>query len=369
MVAYNFRVSASNEAGGQAVDGRGKLHYYFGGPARSLTARAAATLDLEQTLLDQLVEMFRPALPQTLLTEFFVSLKTNPFVVLTGAEGAGKAALVEGFARSLVGRETNQFITISSGEWAQQTSQQRYFADIHERFGSLHFLEALQEAAAPGNLGKIYIVFLRGLQPDELHTYCSQLLRVEANGTKRLALPGVPLAQQPTLPPNIFIIATLHLSQFTAQLDDHVQRHATLIAFGPTARAPKQLPLPALPLPVGYQRVLLRAVVNHDQVAQDRLWALLSARELSTLQPSPQLWELLQQNGIGPDYRLDADMRRFIANSFDSAGHGLFDRENIIRNARIACDARFIQRILWRLEDPMLRQQLTAFLDDRYPMP
>jgi hypothetical protein len=124
-----------------------------------------------------------------------------------------------------------------------------------------------------------------------------------------------------------------------------------------------------LPLPVGYQRILLRSALHDQHVAQVQLTALFSPRELAMLEPSPQLWELLQQNGVGPVFRLDADMQRFIASSFDSAGRGLFDRSNTLRNARIACDARFIQRVLWRLEDPALLQQLAGFLEDRYSMP
>jgi hypothetical protein len=368
MLAYNFQISAGTEAGGWALEGRRKLHAYSSSSPRSTPARINASGGLEHMLLDHIADMFGQRLPRTLLSEFFVSLKTNPFVVLTGAEGTGKAALVEGFARAIVGDEINQFITIGSGHWAQQTSQHRYFADIHERFGSLHFLETLNEAAAPGNLGKVYVVFLKGLYSDELYTYCTQLLRVNADGSKRLALPGLPLAQQPLLPPNIFIVATLHLSQFTAQLDEQVQGTTNLIAFEPTIKAPAQLSQHQLPLPVGYQRILLRSAILDANSAQERLAELLGARELAALQPSPQLIELLQQNGVAPAYKLNADMYRFVANSFDNAGDGLFDRYSALRNARIACDARFIQRILWRLDNPELLHQLAGFLDDRYPI-
>lgn len=353
MIAYSFRAHG-NGAAGMANEGRWELAQHS--PAAAYAAarigyRAFQTCGGEQDLLARLHKRLGSSFPPTLVTSYYISLKTNPFVLLTGREGMGKAAFVSGFANALLGPDSGQFVTISSGSWVEQSGEHSYYRGMHERFGSLHFLETLQEAAAPENAGKVYLLLLRGLTIAELHHYFNELLRVGPGGVKRLDLPGIQTADQPILPPNIFITATLHLPRGTRP-DQHILRNAGLIDLDPDMGPPpgqeilNNGPRP----PVGFQRIMLSAVVHEPAVARARLEAILGRHELLRLGPSPDLTATLWRGGVLLTRQIVEGIVAFVANSFDGDGRGLFDRDNALRNAQIAYDAQLVQRALSRID-------------------
>lgn len=362
MIAYSFH-TAGNGAGGKANEGLGKLALARPAPASGPTYRAQLAPGGEQQLVAHLAASLGGSFPRSFLVAYYVSLKTNPFVVLTGREGAGKAALAAGFAAALVGAESGQFITIGSDRWARRGSQSDYYRDIHERFGASQFLETLQEAAAPENTGKVYLVLLKGLTLEELQLYVSKLLRVGPRGQRRLALPGVPPDEQPVVPPNCFITATLHTPIAGAPHTQTVLRHAGQIEFSPALHADAHVPaLP--PPPAGLQRMMLASLGHDPAAAHDRLTAILGRRVLRALGPSSEVARLLLQSGAPLGRELRDDTLAYVANSFDSYGQGLFDATDPAQNARLAYDAQLVQRVLWRVDDDnqALHRRLAALL-------
>ncbi len=351
MIAYSFHAGGKGAAGsarvGREQHGMCRPFLTGGGPAY----RAQQVGGGEQQLVAHLVESLGATFPRTLLVTYYVSLKTNPFVVLTGPEGAGKAALAAGFARAVLGAESGQFITIGSDSWTRHGSQSNYYRGIHERFGASQFLAALHEAAAPESAGKVFLILLKGLTFEELDGYVNRILHVDAHGERRLVLPGVPAAERPVVPPNCFITATLHLSRAATQFDQQVLRHAGQIEFSPDLHVDHTLPeLP--PPPVGLQRVML-AASNHDaRRARARLTELLGGRAVRTLAPSAAVAARLLAMGAPISRTLREDSLSYVANSFDSDGRGLFDPTNPQHNAQIAYDAQVLQRLLWRAEQP-----------------
>jgi hypothetical protein len=345
MIAYNFR-AGSKGATGQASAGQGKSVYT---PATAYAPiqhgyRIAQARAGERDLLDYVCNALGGAFPRPLITSYYVSLKTNPFVVLTGREGAGKAALASGFASALVGAQSEQFVTIGSGSWAQRSGQSSYYRSVHERFGSLHFLESLQDAASPANLGKLYLVLLRGLTLDELSHYFRDLLQIDAGGVRRLSMPGLAPGDGLTLPPNIFITATLHVPRVVSSNDHEVLRSAGQIAFDGATYDFGPLPTPPVP-PVGLQRIMLASASHNPADARERLASILGRRELRRLGPSAALLRRLPDGGL--IVRQLADMIiAYVSNSFDGAGHGLFDPDDARRNAQIAYDDQVTQRAL-----------------------
>jgi hypothetical protein len=350
MIAYNLH-AAGNGASSRATAGQGKsaLATFSSPLCEGPAYRARQAAGGEQQLIAHLGATLGAAFPQAFLAAYYVSLKTNPFVVLTGREGAGKAALAAGFAAAIVGTESGQFVTIGSDSWARRGSQSNYYRDIHERFGASQFLETLHEAALPESAGKLYLILLKGLNLEELDLYVNRLLHVGPDGERRLALPGIAIAEQPILPPNCFITATLHLSEAAPPLAQEVLRHAGQIAFSPALRAGASLPtLP--PPPVGLQRTIL-ASVRHDPVAAiARLTDILGRRGLRDLGPSPEVARQLLAGGAALSQSLRQHILAFVANSFDDEGRGLFAPTDPRRNAQIAYDAQLVQRLLWRVD-------------------
>jgi hypothetical protein len=306
---------------------------------------------------------------RALVVTYYVSLKTNPFVILTGAEGRGKTEFAQLFAETLVGRDSSQYALISGGAaWPSGTGEDSYYRTLLERFSSLRFLELLQEAATPGNVGKLYMVCFDALHPSELEYYFANLLHVTPEGEKRLNLPGFPLDRQPVVPPNVYITATVNGAENSYTLSRDVLRHAGLIEFrapaGPRAVVEQQRW--ELPPPVGYQRLWLRAALRDIGMARARLAEILGPERLGRLRSSPELAWLLWRGGVVLTTQTLQELTSYIANSFDEQGRGLFDPTDPWRNAHLAFDAQVVQRVLWRLrdsDDSELRRDLADYLD------
>src|SRR5262245_9567830 len=298
---------------------------------------------------------------RSLVVTYYVALKTNPFVVLTGAEGRGKTEFVQLFAEALVGRDSPQYALIpGSSVLPLGTDEPHYYRSLQERYSSLRFLELLRDAASPGNLGRLYLVCFDALHPSELDYYFASLLRVSPSGETQLNLPGFAYDRLPIVPPNVYITATVNIAEQNYTLSRDVLRHAGLIEFrAPTGPRPiaERLSWP-LPPPVGYQRLWLRAAARDVTVARARLAAILGANEFSWLRPSFGLAQLLWRAGevlLRPTLN---EVEIFVANSFDERGVGLFDPHDQQSNAQIAFDAQVVQRVLSRLrlsEDLELR--------------
>ncbi len=377
MISQHFRRSTGADAGGQANGGRGKLalvpNENAGPPLLRLSCRDIyGHTGSEQAMLARISESITTAgygFSQALVVTYYVSLKTNPFVILTGAAGQGKTEFVQRFAAALVGQSSSQYALIPGGvAWPSGTGEDRYYRSLQERFSSLRFLELLQEASSPGNAGKLYLVCFDALHPNELEYYFATLLRVTATGEKRLNLPGFPTDRQPLVPPNVYITATVDMTEQSYTLSRDVLRHAGLIEFraqpGPRPLG-EQRPWSAPP-PVGYQRLWLRASSHDITLARERLAAILGSDQLGRLRSSPDLARLLWRGGVVLTTQTLLELTAYIANSFDEDGRGLFDPHDPWRNARVAFDAQVVQRVLWRLrdsDDSDLRRDLAEYLD------
>ena len=377
MTIEYFQETAGAVAGGPADAGRGKLaltpHGFAGPPLLRLACRdGVGRAAGEREMLAQICDAITHAgygFPRALVVTYYVSLKTNPFVILTGAEGRGKTEFVRLFAEALLGRDSPQYALIAGGAMLPLSADEpHYYRSLQERFSSLRFLELLREAASSGNAGRLYLVCFDALHPSELDYYFASLLRVTAEGETRLNLPGFAHDRLPIVPPNVYITATVNVAEQSYSLSRDVLRHAGLIEFrAPTGRRPiAERWSWALPPPVGYQRLWLRAAARDLVAARARLATILGAREFSRLRPSFGLAQLLWRAGevlLRPALN---ELEMFVANSFDEHGCGLFDPHDPQSNAQIAFDAQVVQRVLWRLrlsDDLELRRDLAMYLD------
>jgi hypothetical protein len=375
-----FRRADGDAAGGEADAGLGKLalvpNEWIGNPLLRVACRDAHGPSVgEQELLAHILDVVEASgysFSRSLVVNYYVSLKTNPFVVLTGAEGRGKTELARLFAEALVGHDSPQYTLIpSAGAWPDGTGEDQYYRSLQEQFSSWRFLELLQEASDPGSAGKAYLVCFDALHPDELEYFFATLLQVGADGRKRLNLPGFPADRLPVVPPNVYITATVNTAGNQDNLARDVLRNAALIEFRAPARhpAPRVRDSGATPLrlpPVGYQRLWLRAALTDVAEAQARLVAILGPDFVSRLHSSTELQRLTWRVGFALMKQNLDELTIYIANSFDAAGRGLFDPNDAEQNARIAYDAQVVQRVLWRLrevDDADLRRDLAEYLD------
>ena len=104
----------------------------------------------EQHLLNHLLLAIKSSsypLSRALIVNYYVSLKTNPFVILTGAAGRARP-LASLFAEALVGAGVAQYALIPGAGVSPAAGQDRYFRSLQEQFCSWRFLDLLQEAAS-----------------------------------------------------------------------------------------------------------------------------------------------------------------------------------------------------------------------------
>jgi len=381
LIIQNFREAAADGVGGWANEGRGKLALVPDEHARHPLAHVVCRDAYgppagEQELLSHILSLTSAsgyAFSRSLIVNYYVSLKTNPFVILTGAEGRGKTEMARLFAEGLVGHERSQYTLIpSAGAWPGGTGEDHYYRSLQEQFSSWRFLDLLQEAADPSNAGKAYLVCFDALHPYELEYYFATLLQIAPEGSKRLNLPGFPVEQQPLVPPNVYITATVNAADPKDALSRNVLRHAGVIEFrapvwelvaGRSTGAHQQV---AAPPPVGYQRLWLGASVRDLAASRARLLAILGDDGVGRLGCSPELARLLWRGGVALTSHTLHELTIYIANSFDERGRGLFDPQDSLRNARIAFDAQVLQRVLWRLSeaaDGDLRRDMADYLD------
>ncbi len=321
----------------------------------------------EQELIQRMVALAHAAgLPfsRTLIVTCYVSLKTNPFVLLTGIEGAGKTELVTLFAEALLGHGSPQFALINGdSSWLMATGDHHSLRSLFDRFTSLRFLELLQEAADPGSAGKVFIVCFSGLLPAEVNYYFTTLLSVDEEGCKRLRLPGIPDEEHPVVPPNVLITATVHTAECAGVLHTDVLRRAGVIAFR-AGRINNVVWRPLAPPPVGLQRLWLRVGQRDPLVARDHLLRIIGATQWNRMGCSEPLASALRRAGIALTPRLRQDVMRYVANSFDEEGRGLFDPDDALRNAQIAFDSQIAQRLMWHLRDTLDPHLLTGLMND-----
>jgi hypothetical protein len=348
-----------NVAGALADDGHTRRAtlpgaYVYTPPLRLSCRDASTPRAREQEIIDRIEQLGASAgfaFPRWLIVNYSVSLKTNPLVILAGAEGTGKAVFVQLFAQALLGSESSQFAIIPSrAAWCAGTGEGSYYRSVQDRFTSLRFLELLQEAAAPANAGKLYLICFQRLLPSEIESYLTSMLHISHTHEWRLNIPSLPETQQPVIPPNVRITATVDTIENPVALSRAALNHASVIDF----TTPIQQRLQALdrstPPPVGLQRLWLRSSVHTITAARRRLNELIGPEQVGQLGPSAQIKEAIWGSGLPLYGHMLQGLTAAVANAFDEEGNGLFDPSDRQRNAQIAYDTQLIQRVRWRVE-------------------
>ena len=300
------------------------------------------------------------ALPPLLVLDYIVALKSSPFVLLFGPSGQGKTEVARLFAQALTAPFDDQYAYINLGAVSSQP-----FVHLQDRFGWLKFIEMLETAAAPENAGRVFFLCLDNLRPSDVATYFATFTQrpEEAN---RMAMRGYPLERWLQVPANVVITGTLDADapldakQSTLLADIncvYVQPH-WLAPGGPAALEGRQ-PI----APVGFQHVLLQSAVRTEEGVMARLQALLGEDVDEIAQPPAELTSILWQAGLTYDKSWRSATLRTIANSFTSAGQGLFAPHDSVANTQFALVFALARQMMLRLwGQPNYQHTLEAML-------
>ncbi|WP_454193364.1 McrB family protein [Paenibacillus sp. Marseille-Q7038] len=184
--------------------------------------------------------------PDGLMENFYLSLKSKPFVILAGVSGTGKTKLVKLFAEALGATMDNgQFTLIPvRPDWSDPSDLLGY-KDLAGVFRPGRLTEVLVEALKPENKDKPYFICLDEMNLARVEYYFSDILSVmetqEWNGDRIITSPLIgseslreedrPLYGGVSLPDNVYVIGTVNMDETTHPFSKKVLDRANTIEF------------------------------------------------------------------------------------------------------------------------------------------
>ncbi|MFE7376363.1 MrcB family domain-containing protein [Bacillus cereus] len=171
------------------------------------------------------------------LINFFLSLKTKPFVILSGISGTGKTKIVQWFAESLGATEENgQFTLIPvRPDWSDSSDLLGY-VNLQGEFQERPLIKVLE--AADANPNRPYFVVLDEMNLARVEYYFSDFLSViesrKWKDGKIVTSPVLPESitnKRITIPSNVYIIGTVNMDETTHPLSKKVLDRANTIEF------------------------------------------------------------------------------------------------------------------------------------------
>ncbi|CAI8734137.1 MULTISPECIES: MrcB family domain-containing protein [Bacillus] len=171
------------------------------------------------------------------IINFFLSLKTKPFVILSGISGTGKTKIVQWFAESLGATEENgQFTLIPvRPDWSDSSDLLGY-VNIKGEFQERPLIQVLEKAAE--NPDKPYFVVLDEMNLARVEYYFSDFLSVIESRkwegreiVTSAVLPESIVGKRITIPSNVYVIGTVNMDETTHPLSKKVLDRANTIEF------------------------------------------------------------------------------------------------------------------------------------------
>ncbi|MBC6972776.1 DUF3578 domain-containing protein [Bacillus sp. Xin] len=171
------------------------------------------------------------------IINFVFSLKTKPFVILSGISGTGKTKIVQWFAESLGATEENgQFTLIPvRPDWSDSSDLLGY-VNIQGEFQERPLIQVLKKATE--NPDKPYFVVLDEMNLARVEYYFSDFLSViesrrweEGVCVTSAVLPESIVGKRITIPSNVYVVGTINMDETTHPLSKKVLDRANTIEF------------------------------------------------------------------------------------------------------------------------------------------
>lgn len=185
--------------------------------------------------------------PDPLIENFYLSLKTKPFVILAGISGTGKTKLVKLFAESVGATgENGQFTLIPVRPDWNDPSDLIGYQDLSGRFKPGRLTEVLVTASLPENRNKPYFICLDEMNLARVEHYFSDLLSLLESQRwmdgQIVTEPLIPYASLDRLedqelygdlgiPENVYLIGTVNMDETTYPFSKKVLDRANTLEF------------------------------------------------------------------------------------------------------------------------------------------
>ena len=186
-----------------------------------------------------------------ILTRYFLSLKTKPFVILTGISGTGKTKIAQVFAEYMCQDEKTPeererryaFVPVRS-DWIDNRGLLGYYNLLAETYHATPVLRLLLEAEKYS--GKPYFVILDEMNLAKVEQYFSDFLSIMESHTagnlqgepldlhsvaKAETQDGFPIPRKLCIPPNVYFTGTVNVYESTYMFSPKVLDRANVIEF------------------------------------------------------------------------------------------------------------------------------------------
>lgn len=188
--------------------------------------------------------------PREVLTRYFLSLKTKPFVILTGISGTGKTKIAQVFAEYMCQGLTPEekakriaFVPVRP-DWMDNKGLLGYYNLLDEKYHSTPVLHILLQASA--HQDKPYFIILDEMNLSKVEQYFSDFLSIMESRTagnpqgEMLDLHAQTEEQKPgvltvpskiSIPPNVYFTGTVNVDESTYMFSPKVLDRANVIEF------------------------------------------------------------------------------------------------------------------------------------------
>ncbi len=185
--------------------------------------------------------------PPPLLNNFYLSLKTKPFVILAGVSGTGKTKLVQLFAEAIGATSENGQYTLIPvrPDWSDPSDLIGY-KDLSDRFRPGPLTDVLVKASEPANRNKPFFICLDEMNLARVEHYFSDILSIlETQKRKEDRIVTDELIRSSSLaneedrskygglhiPDNVYLIGTVNMDETTHPFSKKVLDRANTIEF------------------------------------------------------------------------------------------------------------------------------------------
>ena len=188
--------------------------------------------------------------PKEIITRYFLSLKTKPFVILTGISGTGKTKIAQIFADYVCQDDTPEdrekrmaFISVRP-DWMDNKGLLGYYNLLDEKYHATPLLKLLLEAGK--NPSKPYFVILDEMNLAKVEQYFSDFLSIMESRTANnpagepielcstkdpRSQEGIPIPSKTHIPPNVYFTGTVNVDESTYMFSPKVLDRANVIEF------------------------------------------------------------------------------------------------------------------------------------------
>ena len=297
------------------------------------------------------------------MKNYYISLKTKPFVILAGYSGMGKTALTRLFAEAVSENVEEQYLRVAvQPNWLDDRHLLGFYNPLTGRYISTPFLDFLLRAVE--NPDKPYFLCLDEMNLSRVEYYFSRFISAMESIDRTIHLHGFSggvktedgrvIPPRLKMPSNLYISGTINIDEASYSLTPKLIDRANIIEFygvdiwsEEVEDYDRRIRL-SIPTLNGFKRELEPG---------ERRWVLSTLREIH---------EMTARYGFPISQRVRREALSYVANS-----RGIYS-EDPEENMRIALDLQVKQRVLTKISgaEPIrpLLEDLSGYFEGRLPI-